>query len=1064
MAEGFVIEATMAVLTTLLARVAEEVKLPWSFKDDKKEVEIKLKRIHMLLCGASNKRFDNPLVDDWLSKVKKVAYDADDLLDELAYEALKQRLKFENQSQFRKKLRFLFSLDGNPIVFNFQMGHRMRHLMGSIEDVFKDAQVLGIKPVDLTGGPNTSVAVPEEVQLHVQRELVGGRGLIGRDEDEANIISMLCDPENVDSDLTVVGIFGMGGLGKTALSKRAFDRIEVRSHFEKRIWGCVSHDFNLKGILEKMVELVDEEASTRSSYQATIAKLEKNLSGKRYILVLDDVWDTLLSVWESFRSILLDIGGSKGTTVLATSRSSRVIATMHSEVQAVTGTSRPLIYQLKGLDSFDSWSLFQQRVHHIKDVNRAKRMVAKCGGIPLAINVLGDLLRQRCLEEWKQIEESELWKSEDKNGILPSLRLSFNYLPSAAVKNCFVYCAIFPQDAIMHREHLIQLWMAQGFLQPCEKMEHIGNEYFNILLSNSFFDEVAYDEYGMVIWCKMHDIVHALAKAVARQEYLTLSENVNMTEISSDVRHLSLRTEKTLPRNLKVKLHTLISNSLHIGNPINLLIHAKCLRVLSLVDACLFQLPDSIRCLKHLRYLDISKNDIMEVSSSVGELYYLQTLRYYCSKIQDWSSYPTLPKELDKLVNLRYICTNGYSCSNISLCIRLANPRTLQKFDKHKKWGVRISDIGSMDNITGSLAIWCLEHISSKEEVRKASLRTKANIDHLDLSWSYNATCFTPPEEVLEEMMPHENLKVLKIWYYNGEALPRWLIERRPSRVSQLCNLVEMKFYYCHNLKQLPASLIFPSLKVLVVWGCDNLTSFPHLDTMDSLEILQIGRCPTLAVLPNLDPLINISRLEIHNCSQITSLPLGLASLRNLTELEIGPLSRELDFFPFPYISDSSPLTQSLQKLSLIGWSKVGSLPNQLRHFTQLQTLTLGHFSSLKALPNWLGNLTCLQVVDLQHMENLICLPSRDDMLGATKFHGFRIKPVQCPKLGIVHAYFDDSFLIRSYSAYEDFNLRHVPLPTDINACYPLAKSLQSSNTAVARMAKCTETAWWLSQ
>ncbi|KNA23061.1 hypothetical protein SOVF_028320 [Spinacia oleracea] len=949
----------MAILTTVLSRTAEEVKLPWSFKNDQKELEKKLKRIHMLLCGSAGIRFNNPLVDDWLSKVKNVAYEADDFIDEVAYEALKQKLKFRNQSQFKKKLQFFFTVGSNPIVFSFQMGHRVRKLMGSIEDVFKDAQVLGIKPVDIAAGSSRSVPVLEDVQLQVQRELVASRGLIGRDQDEANIIKLLCHPGNSDRDLSVVGIVGMAGLGKTALSKRVCERNEVTKHFEKRIWVCVSHDFEVKGILEKMVELVDEQSCNRSSYQATITELQKNLRGKRYLLVLDDVWDTISSVWESFCSILQDIGGSKGTMVLATSRSSQVLATMeiHNEIQTLTTWHGPHIHQLKGLTYTDSWSLFQRRVHRIIDVTRAERMVTKCGGVPLAINVLGDLLRHRCSEEWKQIEESELWKLEDKNGILPSLRLSFNYLPSAAVKSCFAYCAVFPEDAVIRRENLIQLWMAHGFLQPYDKMERIGNEYFNVLLNNSFFQDMEFDKHGGVDRCKMHDVVRSLAKVVSRQEFLTVSENVNMTKISSDVRHLSLLTEKGLTQKLKKKVRTVLSESLHIGNPNTLLMHAKCLRVLSLVNAGLFVLPDSIGSLKHLRYLDISENDIMKLPSAIGELYNLQTLKHLCFRIPYFSTFPTLPKELRKLVNLRYICTNKYSCMGFSLCIQL------ERINQYRKWGGRISDISLLNNIRGSLAIRYLEHISSKEEARRASLKTKPNIHHLDLTWSYNATTsLSNSEEVLEELLPHKDLKILNIWYYNGKVLPSWLMMMRPSRVSQLCNLVEMKFYYCRNLKQLPDSFVFPLLKVLVVWGCDNLTSFPDLGTMNSLETLQIGRCPNLEDLPNLEPLTNLRKLEIHNCAR---------------------------------------------KLCLIGWSKLGNLPTQVEQFTQLQTLGIGHFDTLKVLPSWLGSLTCLEIVDLQHMESLTCLPPRNDMLRATRFLGFRITPFQCPKLSISVDIFD---------------------------------------------------------
>ncbi|XP_057517734.1 putative disease resistance protein RGA4 [Amaranthus tricolor] len=405
MAESFLMEAAMAVLTAVLSRAAEDVKFAWSskFKNYLKVLDNNLKRIHMLLCGAANKRIYNPLLDDWLSKVKNVAYEADDLFDELVYEALKRKLMLNNQSRFTKNIRTFFTLHRNPVVLYIQRSQKVRYLMCCIEDVYRDAQVLGIKPVELAAGSSRGVPVLEDIQLQVQQELVNSRGLIGRDQDEANIVKMLCHPENADRDVNVIGIVGMAGLGKTALFKRAFDRDDVRKHFEKRIWVCVSHDFEVKGILDKMIKLLDDETSKKSSYQATVAKLEMELRGKRYLLVLDDVWDTILTVWESLGSVLLDIGGSNGTVVLATSHSSQVIAGMkiNSEDQALTTRNRPLIYLLKGPTAVDSWSLFPKRLKHIIDVDRAERMVAKCGGVRLAINVLADLLR---ISVWKSGE------------------------------------------------------------------------------------------------------------------------------------------------------------------------------------------------------------------------------------------------------------------------------------------------------------------------------------------------------------------------------------------------------------------------------------------------------------------------------------------------------------------------------------------------------------------------------------------------------------------------------------------------------------------------------------
>ncbi|XP_010678706.3 putative disease resistance protein RGA1 isoform X3 [Beta vulgaris subsp. vulgaris] len=978
MAESFIVEATMAVLTTVLGRTAGEVKLSWRSKYDIKELEKKLIRIRMLLSVAADKRINNPLVDDWLSKVKNVAYEGDDLLDELAYEALKRRLKFANQSQYKKKLRLFFNVSSNPIVFRFQMGHKVHNLMVSIEDVFKDAQVLGIKPVDLAEGPGKRVPELEDVQLQVQRELVTSRGLIGRDQDEANIVRMLCNPGNADRNLNVVSIVGMAGLGKTALAKRVSDSNEIRYHFQRIIWICVSHDFNLKLVLIDLAEIISGYQCNGSNYQ----KMLLELSDKRYLLVLDDVWDTMYNVWESFTSELLNIHASRGSAILVTTRSYQVARSLETcSYNEDLATEFPQVYQLEGLNFQDSWVLFQQKVRVIQTPGSeleaiAKSMVRKCGGLPLAIRVLSDLLRSKnTMKDWREIRNSAIWNSNINNGILPSLKLSFNYLPSASLKKCFAYCAIFPEDATIRRETLIQLWMAQGFLHP--------------------EGDVKLDDWGNVKECKMHDAVRVLAIAVWRQEWVTLREGIDLNAIGSNIRHLSLLTPYYHPTQEHMKhLRTLASENFKSGVPQTLLVHAKCLRVLSLVHCNLKDLPDSISLLKLLKYLDISENCITLIRKGlVNRLYHLQTLRLHCMRLG--STFPTLPKELSRLINLTYVCSHKSSSMGDFLKIPLVSCLENPTLVSGHSWGGTISDLEPLNNLCGSLALWQLELVTSRETARKANLCSKGNLKCLDLAWSYSNRAtnnINICEEVLEELRPHENIEALNIWYYKGANFPSWS--------SELSSLMQIKIYYSRNLRWLSPFSVLPSLKVLVVWGCDSLTTFPHLNGLNFLEKLQIGRCPSLICLPDVKDLTKLHTLEIHNCGKITTLPKGLSVLSNLTHMDIGLLSQDLHYFPFPAdITASCPLAKSLRKLRLVGWPNLGNLPDQLVHFTELQTLSIANFAALEYLPNWLGILNSLEIVQLENMVNLKRVPSRYYMRPATRFRGFWFQPFHCPYL-----------------------------------------------------------------
>uniref|UniRef100_A0A7C9AFF8 Disease resistance protein winged helix domain-containing protein n=1 Tax=Opuntia streptacantha TaxID=393608 RepID=A0A7C9AFF8_OPUST len=148
-------------------------------------------------------------------------------------------------------------------------------------------------------------------------------------------------------------------------------------------------------------------------------------------------------------------------------------------------------------------------------------MLRKCEGMPLAIKALGGLLKsQNSTSQWRKIEQDrDIWNKVDD--VLPSIKLSFKYLPSVAAKKCFAYCAIFKEDDIIEKDRLIQLWMAQGLLQSYDEKEQLrdeplGEKYLRILLNYSLFQEVKFDDLGNIQSCKMHDVVHSLVLNISK--------------------------------------------------------------------------------------------------------------------------------------------------------------------------------------------------------------------------------------------------------------------------------------------------------------------------------------------------------------------------------------------------------------------------------------------------------------------------------------------------------------------------------------------------------------------
>ncbi|KAJ8635225.1 hypothetical protein MRB53_009492 [Persea americana] len=206
------------------------------------------------------------------------------------------------------------------------------------------------------------------------------------------------------------------------------------------------------------------------------------------------------------------------------------------------------------------WSLFRQRAFgnpteeavHPNLAPIGRDIVKKCRDIPLAVTTLGGLLcSERSQRKWEFVRDSEMWNLGDENedGILPALRLSYNHL-KPHLKQCFAFCAIFPQDYVMKKELVIKLWMAQGFIPTKRGMEleDNGDEIFDELVMKSFFQDVNaeknydysyYSDSGR-IWTtfRMHDLMHDLAHFVMENEYLVV-HNGKSKDISPRIRHIS---------------------------------------------------------------------------------------------------------------------------------------------------------------------------------------------------------------------------------------------------------------------------------------------------------------------------------------------------------------------------------------------------------------------------------------------------------------------------------------------------------------------------------------------
>ncbi|KAK9288673.1 hypothetical protein L1049_017135 [Liquidambar formosana] len=216
----------------------------------------------------------------WLKKLRDVAHDAEDVLDEFDYEMLRREVELHNR--LKKKVRNFFSLS-NPIAFRLKMAHKVKNINLSLNDLKNEATGFGlhVSRVDPT---------PQFNQIQETDSFVDDSKVVGREKDASNIVKAMVDSGNQEV-LSVFSIVGMAGLGKTTLAQLVYKDDEIKSYFDARIWVCVSEDFDTRRILSQSLESLNPSKGKMENMNAILENLQKELEGKRCLLVLDDVWN-----------------------------------------------------------------------------------------------------------------------------------------------------------------------------------------------------------------------------------------------------------------------------------------------------------------------------------------------------------------------------------------------------------------------------------------------------------------------------------------------------------------------------------------------------------------------------------------------------------------------------------------------------------------------------------------------------------------------------------------------------------------------------------------------------
>ncbi|XP_073124702.1 putative late blight resistance protein homolog R1B-8 isoform X2 [Henckelia pumila] len=476
--------------------------------------------------------------------------------------------------------------------------------------------------------------------------------MVGSDEKLEEILDILTGQQ---SNRQIVAIVGMGGIGKTTLAKNVYEHPYIKNHFHICAWATISQKYSARNIIYEMLSEFGQsrsESHLSDDHELGLAKcdtgeeqlgeqLYKSLYGRRYLIVLDDLWS--IEAWDEIKRFFPD-HCNNGCRIMITTREKKVAAQLSS--------CRP--FEMDLLDDNSSWELMREKVFGHQQGCRpeleelGKTIAKNCNGLPLAIVVIGGLLAKsdKTMNSWKHVAGNmkSIINSEDNEKCQKILYLSYKNLP-IHLKPCFLYLAVARQPYNIDIPTLIKVWVSEGFVKPIrgKSLEEAADEYITDLVDRNLFILPRRGVLGNLLRCGVHDLLIDLCWREI--------EKIDLFRVIFDQNPKFMFQLRIHPSPLKPELGS-VPRALGILGPASLsasdstLLYAvqlQLLRVLIMTDSIL---PDENSQLMNLRFLSfhghLDGNSILrlpwEDMSIVGSLPNLELLQlwFHACKGQTW--------------------------------------------------------------------------------------------------------------------------------------------------------------------------------------------------------------------------------------------------------------------------------------------------------------------------------------------------------------------------------------------------------------------------------------------
>ncbi|KAH6788468.1 hypothetical protein C2S51_003474 [Perilla frutescens var. frutescens] len=686
----------------------------------------------------------------------------------------------------------------------------------------------------------------------------GKETIVGFEKELIEIKDRLCGEP---SQLQIIPIVGMGGIGKTTLARYVYDDPLTIRRFDVHAWVTISQNYSVITILSSILCSIDP--SNRGNYQrmgeeSLVQHGHRYLKKRRYLIVMDDIWDT--NVWDDVRRAFPD--DYNGSRIITTTRS----------LDVASYVGQPYRIQLMSEDQ--SWRLLKEVVFGQElcppELEQIGKLIAeKCRGLPLAIVVIAGVLSKlnQMQESWEKIA-SNVSESVNKIGEQFSdiLSVSYMHLPHH-LRPCFLYMGCFPEDYEINISKLIRLWVGEGFLISSESkdMEELGYEYLDDLAKRSLvlIEKKRYN--GEIKAVKIHDVLRDLCLRKCRDEnflHVINDFSGSFPEGIEKSHRLSICSNvwSCIPNMECAAIRTILFFSRSWA--FDYWKHFRHLRVLDAMAEIYFKsYPVEISELIHLRYLafifePFDKTLELEVPESLSKLQSLQTL--VIRRLMDIPFTAILPIAIWRMPQLRHvmllegflpdpstkICQETSPLENLHTLSRIRNftcsEMILDILQNLKKLGISYSVYDIEETGWSQYGLTNLIHLHKLEKLNvyvPPYLWSKSDVSEiLAFPMSLRKLTLTGCRFPWEDMRIIGSLPNLEVLKLKRRACHGTIWETTEGEFCQLKVLVIKNTDLCQWITE---SSHFPRLERLTLYVCNDLEEIPT----------DIGEIPTLQVI-----------------------------------------------------------------------------------------------------------------------------------------------------------------------------------------------------------------------